>query len=192
MTDEKNINRSIPGGIIWLTGLSGSGKSTIATHICKTLTQANLKVEILDGDQIRTWLSPGLGFTKADRDLNVQRVGMVAHLLSRNGILVIVAMISPYREIRNHLKATTHNFVEIFINAPLEVCEMRDTKGLYAQARAGHIQGFTGVSDPYEIPLEPDLICHTADETIAESVSKIIQTLSDMSLIPSLDNQLAS
>ncbi|AFY59324.1 adenylyl-sulfate kinase [Synechococcus sp. PCC 6312] len=186
MTDEKSMNRAISGGIIWLTGLSGSGKSTIATHLCKTLIQANLKVEILDGDQIRSWLSPGLGFSKADRDLNVQRVGMVANLLSRNGVLVIVAMISPYREIRNQLKATTHNFIEIFINAPLEVCEVRDIKGLYAQARAGNIQGFTGVSDPYEIPLEPDLICHTADETIAESVSKILQMLSKMNLIPSL------
>ncbi len=177
-----------PGGIIWLTGLSGSGKSTIASGLATTLAQAKLKVEVLDGDEIRTWLSPGLGFSKADRDLNVQRVGMVAHLLSRNGILVIVAMISPYREIRNHLKRTTHNFVEIFIHAPLEVCEGRDVKGLYAKARAGDIQGFTGVHDPYEHPLEPDLICHTAQETINESVHKIIRKLSEIDLIPNLLN----
>ncbi len=129
-TQEKSLDSAIPGAIIWLTGLSGAGKSTIAMQLYAALTQASLKVEVLDGDEVRTWLAPGLGFSQADRDLNVQRVGRVAHLLSRNGVLVIVAMISPYREIRNYLKKTTHNFVEIFINAPLEVCERRDPKGL--------------------------------------------------------------
>ncbi|MDY6898530.1 MAG: adenylyl-sulfate kinase [Cyanobacteriota bacterium] len=167
------------GVTLWLTGLSGAGKSTIARGIEEELRARKCPVEVLDGDIIRTWLSQGLGFSKKDRDTNVRRVGFVANLLSRNGVVTIVAMISPYREIREEIRAITNNFVEIYVNTPLELCEARDVKGLYAKARAGEIKGFTGVDDPYESPLNPEIICNTNQETVEESVSKVIQYLQD-------------
>lgn len=162
------------GFILWLTGLSGAGKSTLAQSLESNLRDTGLKVEVLDGDIVRENFSQGLSFSKADRNTNVRRVGFVANLLSRNGIAVIVALISPYRDVRNELKRTTTNFIEVYVNAPLTICEQRDAKGLYARARAGQIKSFTGIDDPYEEPLDPDIICYTSKETIEESVSKIV------------------
>lgn len=165
------------GVTIWLTGFSGAGKSTIARGLEEKLKIFKQPVEVLDGDIIRTWLSQGLGFNKKDRDMNVRRVGFVANLLSRNGVVAIVAMISPYQEIREEIRAITNNFIEVYVNTPLEVCEARDVKGLYAKARAGEIKGFTGIDDPYEAPLNPEIVCNTNQETIAESVNKVIEYL---------------
>jgi len=165
------------GFILWLTGLSGAGKSTLAQLLESQLRDRGFKVEVLDGDLVRQNLSQGLTFSKEDRDINVRRVGFVANLLSRNSIAVIVALISPYREVRDELKRTTTNFIEVYINAPLTVCEKRDVKGLYARARAGQIKAFTGIDDPYEVPLNPDIICYTSEETIEESIDKIMAYL---------------
>ncbi len=165
------------GCILWLTGLSGAGKSTIAKKLEQELKEHNCLVEVLDGDIVRTNLSKGLGFSKNDREINIRRIGFVANLLSRNGVVVIVAAISPYRQTREYLQQTTHNFVEVFIDAPLAVCEARDVKGLYAMARCGEIKDFTGIDDPYEEPLNPDIICHTSKESIEESAAKVVAEL---------------
>ena len=167
------------GVIIWLTGLSGAGKTTIANRLKDIISQRDLNVEVLDGDVIRTNLSQGLGFSKSDRDINIRRVGYVANLLSRNGVIVIVAAISPYREVRDEIKAISHNFMEVYVNAPIEICESRDVKGLYAAARSGKLKGFTGFDDPYEVPLNPDVICYSDRESVDESVSKIIHALDE-------------
>ncbi len=161
------------GVILWLTGLSGAGKTTIAQRLENNFREQAYLVELLDGDAIRQNLSQGLGFTKEDRDTNVRRVGYVANLLSRNGVIVIVSLISPYRAVRDELRYSTKNFVEIYVNAPIEVCEARDVKGLYAKARNRQIQSFTGIDDAYEEPLNPHITCHTSKETIDESVAKI-------------------
>lgn len=143
------------------------------------------RVEILDGDLVRKSLSKGLGFSREDRDTNIRRIGFVANLLSRNGVVVIVAAISPYRAAREEVRRMVENtFVEIYLNAPLEICEARDPKGLYAMARAGELRAFTGVDDPYEEPLNPEIVCYTAEEKIAQSVSKIMAHLEEMEYVP--------
>jgi len=165
------------GTILWLTGLSGSGKTTIAQALVQQLQAKQRAVELLDGDVIRTNLSKGLGFSKEDRDINVQRVGFVANLLAKHGVIAISAVISPYSQIRDLIRANSVNFIEVYVNAPLEVCEARDVKGLYAKARKGEIKGFTGIDDPYQPPLKPEVTCYTAEETISESVSQIMEAL---------------
>lgn len=175
------------GAILWLTGLSGAGKTTIAQHLEHKLRERDRLVELLDGDAIRQNLSKGLGFSREDRYTNVQRVGYVANLLSRNGVMAIVSLISPYRPVRDELRATLNNFVEIYINAPLEVCEARDVKGLYAKARSGQIKSFTGIGDPYEAPLNPDITCYTAVETVNESAVKIMTWLEDAGYLQGLE-----
>ena len=165
------------GAIVWLTGLSGAGKPTIANRLKDVISERNVNIEILDGDVIRTNLSQGLGFSKSDRDINIRRVGYVANLLSRNGVIVIVAAISPYRAVRDEVKASSHNFMEVYVNAPIEICESRDVKGLYAAARSGKLTGFTGIDDPYEVPLNPEVICYSDRESVDESVSKIVNAL---------------
>ncbi|XGV95062.1 MAG: adenylyl-sulfate kinase [Leptolyngbya sp. BL-A-14] len=171
------------GAVIWLTGLSGAGKTTIAQTLERVLLARQLKVEVLDGDVIRTNLSQGLGYTKEDRDTNVRQVGFVAKLLSRNGVIVIVAAISPYRQVRDEVKATIHPFFEVYVNAPFATCEARDVKGLYAAARQGKIKQFTGLDAPYEHPLTPDVTCFTDRETVEESVTKIINALKSRNVI---------
>ncbi|MGF1673932.1 MAG: adenylyl-sulfate kinase [Rivularia sp. (in: cyanobacteria)] len=171
------------GVTVWLTGLSGAGKTTIARCIEEQLKARNCQVEVLDGDLIRTWLSQGLGFSKKDRDINVRRVGFVANLLSRNGVVVIAAMISPYQEIRDEIRAINKDFVEVHVNAPLELCEARDVKGLYAKARSGEIKGFTGIDDPYEIPLNPEVVCESGEETVEESAKKVIKALEELGYV---------
>jgi len=171
------------GFILWFTGLSGSGKTTITKALEPELKARGCKVEILDGDVVRTNLSKGLGFSQEDRDTNIRRIGFVAHLLSRNGVAVMTAAISPYRAIRDEIRAMEPNFVEVYITAPLEVCEDRDVKGLYAKARAGEIKGFTGIDDPYEEPLNPEIICYTERESVEESVKKVLSKLEELGYI---------
>lgn len=172
------------GFTLWFTGLSGAGKTTLA-HIVETeLRRRDLKVEILDGDVVRTNLSKGLGFSKEDRDTNIRRIGFVCHLLSRNGVAAISAAISPYREVRDEVRKMIGDFVEVYVHCPLEVCAQRDVKGLYAKAMAGEIPGFTGVSDPYEAPLNPEVMVDSSKETPEESAKKIIHKLEEMGYVP--------
>ena len=165
---------------MWLTGLSSAGKSTLARNVSDRLTAMGYRVESLDGDIVRQRLSEDLGFSKEDRDENIRRIGFVAELLSRNGVVVIVSAISPYRAVRDEMRSRITNFVEIYVNAPLEVCEERDIKGLYRRARAGELHGMTGIDDPYEPPLAPHLECRTDLETIEQSVDKILERLSKL------------
>lgn len=171
------------GVTIWLTGLSGAGKTTITQALEQKLLAEGYDIEVLDGDIVRTNLTKGLGFSKADRDENIRRIGFVANLLTRHGVIVLVSAISPYREIREEVKQKIGNFVEVFVNAPLNVCEERDVKGLYQQARKGEIKGFTGIDDPYEAPLNPEVECHTDREELEESVAKVWDKLVEMSYI---------
>jgi len=171
------------GFILWFTGLSGSGKTTISKALEPELKARGCKVEILDGDVVRTNLSKGLGFSKEDRDTNIRRIGFVANLLSRNGIVAMTAAISPYRGIRDEIRAIEPNFVEVYVKAPLEVCEARDVKGLYAKARAGEIKGFTGIDDAYEEPLNPEIVCYTERESLEDSVKKVLSKLEDLGYI---------
>jgi adenylylsulfate kinase len=153
------------GYVLWFTGLSGAGKSTIAGLVEEELRHRGGKVERLDGDEVREHLSKGLGFTREDRDTNVRRIGWVASILSRNGVGVITAAISPYADVRAEVREMATNFVEIFVDAPLDVVAERDVKGLYKRAMAGEIPHFTGVSDPYEAPTSPDLHLRTDADT---------------------------
>ncbi|HVS17860.1 MAG TPA: adenylyl-sulfate kinase [Planctomycetota bacterium] len=172
------------GFTLWFTGLSGAGKSTLASYLAPILVQRGKKVEILDGDEVRENLSKGLGFSKEDRDTNIFRVGYVANLLARNGVVSITAAISPYSAVRDEVrKRCQAPFVEIFVEAPLEVVEERDTKGLYKKARAGIIKNFTGISDPYEAPANPEVVVHTGPESIEQSAQKIIDFLAARKLI---------
>ena len=161
------------GATIWLTGLSGSGKSTVANLVAKRLRAAGAKVEVLDGDVVRTNLSKGLGFSKEDRDTNIRRIGFVCSLLSRNGVIAIAAAISPYKQIRDEVRATTTNFVEVFADCPLDTLIERDVKGLYKKALAGEIKNFTGVSDPYEAPENPEVRTDSGKQTPEESAAAV-------------------
>jgi adenylylsulfate kinase len=169
-----------PGVTVWFTGLSGAGKTTISRAVEKELKSYGYRVEILDGDIVRQNLTKGLGFSKEDRDENIRRVGFVAELLTRNQVSVLVSAISPYRDIRQEVRQKIGNFVEVYVNAPLEVCEQRDVKGLYKKARAGEIKNFTGIDDPYESPLNPEVECRTDLETLEESVSKVLGKLREL------------
>lgn len=172
------------GCVLWLTGLSCSGKTTIAKALEQELEKRSCLVEVLDGDAIRTNLSKGLGYSREDRITNMRRIGFVANLLSRNDVVAIVAAISPYREARDEMRQTIDNFIEIYVNAPLEVCEARDTKGLYVMARAGELLAFTGIDDPYDEPSNPDIVCYTDRENPEDSVHKILMELEQRELIP--------
>jgi adenylylsulfate kinase len=177
------MKREQKGVTLWLTGLSGSGKTTISHAVAEELKRLGYKVEILDGDSIRQHLSGDLGFSQADRDINIRRIGFVANLLTRNGVIVIVAAIAPYRNIRDEMRLQIGNFVEVFVNSPLEVCEERDPKGLYAKARAGLIKNFTGIDDPYEPPLNPEVLCRTDQESAIESTQRILKKLRELGYI---------
>jgi sulfate adenylyltransferase/3'-phosphoadenosine 5'-phosphosulfate synthase len=172
------------GFTLWFTGMSGAGKSTIANAITPKLQALGRRVEILDGDEVRTNLSKGLGFSKEDRDTNIRRIGYVAQLLTRNGAAVITAAISPYREIRDEVRSRIGNFVEVYVKCPLETLIARDVKGLYKKALAGEIKEFTGVSDPYEEPLNPEVVVETHKETIEESANKILARLGELGYLP--------
>ncbi len=174
------------GFTLWFTGMSGAGKTTLAERIYEELKhKRGLKVELLDGDVIRTNLSKGLGFSKEDRDTNVRRVGFVCHLLTRNDVIAIASLISPYEAVREEVRNMIgrDRFVLVYVNAPLEVLIQRDVKGLYKKALAGEIQNFTGISDPYEPPQHPDVVVNTHEETIEESVAKILNHLVERELL---------
>jgi adenylylsulfate kinase len=171
------------GVTLWFTGLSGAGKTTITQALEKKLREGGYGIEVLDGDVVRTNLTKGLGFSKADRDENIRRIGFVSHLLTRHGVIVLVSAISPYRDIREEVRQKIGDFVEIFVNAPLAVCEGRDVKGLYQKARQGEIKGFTGIDDPYEEPLNPEVECRTDLESLEESVAKVWAKLTELGYI---------
>ena len=165
------------GLTVWFTGLSSSGKSTLSQALYERLWAMGHKVEMLDGDTVRRNLCKDLGFSKQDRDENIRRIGFVADLLTRNGVVVLVSAISPYRSIRDEVRAMIGEFAEIYVNAPLAVCEQRDVKGLYRKARSGQLPGFTGIDDPYEAPQHPEVECRTDRESLAESVDKLLRYL---------------
>ena len=171
------------GLTLWFTGLSGAGKSTISSIIVDRLRAHGAKVEILDGDVVRTHLSKGLGFSKEDRDTNIRRIGFVCELLSRNGVIAIGAAISPYRAIRDEIRSRVPNFVEVYVECPLDVLIARDAKGLYKKALAGELPQFTGVSDPYEPPLNPEVTLHTAVENPEQSADKVWEALHRLKLV---------
>jgi len=172
------------GFVLWLTGLSGAGKSTIAAKLGPVLAERGHRVELLDGDEVRTNLCQGLGFSREDRDTNIARIGYVAGKLAKHGVAVLVAAISPYRQARDKVRAEVDNFVEIHVAAPVSTCAERDPKGLYAKALSGEIKHFTGVSDPYEPPLAPEIVLHTEAETVDESVEQVITWLEANQLTP--------
>jgi len=179
------------GFTLWLTGLSGAGKTTLAGVVAQELRARGVAVEVLDGDEIRTNLSRGLGFSKEDRDTNIRRIGYVCRLLSRNGVAAISAAISPYREVRNEVRrlieADSAAFIEVFVNCPIEVLVERDVKGLYKRALAGELTGFTGVSDPYEEPFAPEVLIESNREGVEFSATKIIGELERRKLLPRLE-----
>jgi len=167
------------GLVVWLTGLSGSGKSTIANAVSDTLRSQGIPTQILDGDEVRKALSADLGYSPADRLENVRRVTYIASILVQHGVVVLVAMISPLRQMRESARSAVPSFVEVFVDAPLSVCQLRDPKGLYERSKAGLLFGFTGIDAPYEPPLCPDLTCSTESETVDESSSKVIAAIAD-------------
>jgi adenylyl-sulfate kinase len=171
------------GFTLWFTGLSGSGKSTLSRLLEERLRACGARVELLDGDVVRQNLSKGLGFSKADRDENIRRIGFVCELLSRHGVIAIAAAISPYRAVREEVRSRVPNFIEVYMDCPIEVLLERDVKGLYRKALAGEIDHFTGVSDPYEPPLNPEARIDSSREATQESVERIWRTLQEMGLI---------
>ena len=177
----ENGNKLNRGFTLWFTGLSGAGKTTVADIVEHELRDRIGVVEVLDGDIVRTNLSKGLGFSREDRDTNVLRIGFVANLLTRNGVGVIVSAISPFREIRDQVRREIGDgFIEIFVDAPVEVCAKRDVKGLYKKAYSGEIPQFTGVSDPYEPPTAPELTLRTNEEDPEDSAKKVIAKLEEL------------
>ncbi len=174
------MKRTPKGFTLWFTGLPSAGKSTLAQLVATELRARGRGVEVLDGDAVRTHLSKGLGFSKEDRDENIRRIGFVCGLLSRHGVAAIGAAISPYRAIRDEVRASIDNFVEIYVKAPVETCAERDVKGLYKKALAGELKNFTGVNDPYEPPLNPELTVETDKEPPEQSTARILRKLEEL------------
>ena len=182
MTEEKNAKKADEqkGFTLWFTGLPCSGKSAVADRVAEILKDRGLKVERLDGDIVRQSLTRDLGFSKEDRDTNIRRVTFVAKLLTRNGVAVLTSFVSPYREIRAESRREIGNFIEVYVKCSLEVCMERDVKGMYKKAINGEIEEFTGISDPYEEPLDPEILLESDKETLEESADKVIQRLNDL------------
>jgi adenylyl-sulfate kinase len=172
------------GFTLWFTGLPSSGKSTLARRVEEILLERGMNVEVLDGDEVRENLSKGLGFSKEDRDTNIRRIGFVAKLLARNGAVAITAAISPYRDVRDEMRRAIGRFVEVYVECPIDVLKERDVKGLYKKALAGEIKHFTGVDDPYEPPLKPEVVVHSDRESVDDSVTRIVGTLEVLGYIP--------
>ncbi len=183
------MSKEDDGVVLWLTGLSGAGKSTIALAVAPRLEALGRRVEILDGDVVRKHLSGELGFSRKDRDTNIARIAFVADLLARNGVIVLVAAISPFREARDNARARVRAFVEVHVAPPLEECVRRDVKGLYKKAIAGEIEHFTGISDPYEEPIRPELRIDTSRVTLEEATSQVFRLLVELGhlVIPAPD-----
>jgi len=177
--------RQASGFTLWFTGLSGAGKSTLAAALSRELRRHGIAVEVLDGDEVRQNLSKGLGFSREDRDTNIRRIGYVARLLTRNGVAVITAAISPYRAVRDEVRREVGAFVEVHVKASLDECIRRDAKGLYRRALAGEIPHFTGVSDPYEEPLRPELVVDTEREDVGDSATRVIERLVELGYLRS-------
>jgi len=177
------------GFALWFTGLSGSGKTTLARWMEAILRERDMKVEVLDGDIIRQNLSKGLGFSKEDRDTNIKRIGFVCKLLARNGVVAIGSAISPYREIRALVRQEIGDFVEVYVQCPLDVLIERDVKGLYKKALSGEIKNFTGISDPYEEPLSPEVVVNTSVESPEESARKIVAKLEALGYVPLVEGE---
>ncbi len=176
------------GFTIWFTGLSGSGKSTLSEVIEQRMKALGRNVEVLDGDIVRTHLSKGLGFSREDRDTNIKRIGFVCNLLTRNGVICISAAIAPYRDARDWARKEIGNFIEVYVRCPIDVCRQRDVKGLYKLVDEGKIKNFTGVDDPYEEPLHPELIVETDKETVEESVARIFAKLTQLGYLEAEDD----
>jgi adenylylsulfate kinase len=177
------MNTKNKGFTLWFTGLPCSGKSTLAEIIAPELARRGRTVDILDGDVVRTNLTKGLGFSKEDRDENIRRIGFVCGLITKHGGIAISAAISPYRSVRNEVRSKIENFVEVFVDTPLELCIQRDVKGMYKKAIAGEMKNFTGISDPYEAPLNPEIVIQTQKESEQESAARILGSLERMGLI---------
>jgi len=183
MTQRNDVVRLTPSGkfdglTVWLTGLSGAGKSTIAEAVHHVLIEQGCPSEILDADIFRKSFSPELGFSREERDQNVRRLGYVANLLTKHGVIVIVAAISPYRATRDEIRQTIGRFIEVYVATPIDICEQRDVKGLYKKARSGVLRGLTGIDDPYEEPTNPEVRCETHRETLSESTQKVMNVIS--------------
>ncbi len=175
------MSETYSGWVIWLTGLPAAGKTTIASRLHGILRSKGVRVEHLDGDEIRKILSVGLGFSRQDRDANIQRVGYLCQLLSRNGVTVLVSAVSPYREARDSVRASVGKFMEVYVKCALAVCESRDPKGLYKKAREGKISGMTGISDPYEEPLSPEIVVETDRDPVEGCAARILAKLGELS-----------
>ena len=175
------------GFTVWLTGLPCSGKSTIAQKLARRLLRRGRRVEVLDGDLVRQSLSHGLGFNREDRDRNIQRVAFVANLLARNDVIVIVAVVSPYRAARDEARRSLQRFFEVHVDCPLSECERRDVKGMYKRARTGELRGFTGVDDPYEVPLDPELTVSTNLQSSDDSAARVESALLECGLLAASD-----
>lgn len=173
------------GAVVWFTGLPSSGKSTIAHAVYSQLLERGLAVELLDGSEVRESLSRGLGFSREDREENVRRIGYVAKLLSRNGVIAICAAVSPFRATRDEVRRNTTNFLEVFVDCPVAVAEARDPDGMYARARRGEIEEFTGVNAPYEPPDAPEVHIHADRESVADAAWRVLRTLEMIGIIPS-------
>ena len=186
-SDYGNSHIEDRGVTLWFTGLPCSGKTTVSQLVFEQLRRAGARVELLDGDIVRQKLTKGLGFSKEDRDENIRRIGFVCHLLTRNGVIAMAAAISPYREVRDELRSLIESFVEVHVDCPLEVCKKRDVKGMYKRALAGELAHFTGVSDPYEEPPDPEITVHTHQQSPQECAASIIGYLEEHSLIPVME-----
>jgi adenylyl-sulfate kinase len=175
---------ALKGATIWFTGLPSSGKSTIAHEVYQTLLGRGLAVELLDGSEVRESLSRGLGFSKEDREEHIRRIGFVAKLLSRNGVIAICAAVSPYRATRDEVRRNTTTFVEVFVECPVDVAEQRDTEGWYARARRGEVEEFTGVNAPYEPPLRPEVHIRSDRESVLEAARRVVHHLESAGIVP--------
>jgi adenylyl-sulfate kinase len=187
VTDSQSTTSSSPrttGATLWFTGLPSSGKSTIARVVFHALLDRGLLVELLDGAEVRESLSRGLGFSKEDREEHIRRMGYVAKLLSRNGVIAVCAAVSPYRATRNEVRRNTTNFVEVYVECPVDVAEQRDTDGWYERARRGEVEEFTGVNAPYEPPESPEVHIHSDREPVRDAAAKVVQRLEELQLVP--------